>query len=116
MPLAGRSAADYHIARLPLRRVLMANREHVLAQIRVDNRRPVFDLEAKASPGGERKEFVRNVDHLVAARVGGVSRHNVAVECGTAMLESRLGFRCSGDQVELLQVQRSVLKLGKIVF
>lgn len=90
----------------------MANGQHVLALIGVDDRRTVFDLEAQSAAQSESEEFVRNVDHLVAAagvRAAG-ARHNVPVERRTAVLEGRFGFRGAGNQMELFDVGRCVLR------
>lgn len=49
------------------------------------------------------------MNHLEASRFDGVARNNVAVERGTAMLKGCVRFWGSGNQIELFNVERSVL-------
>lgn len=64
----------------------MANCEHVLALIRIHNRRCVFNLKAQSTAKCQSEEFVGHMDHLKASRIGDVTRYDVTVERGTAML------------------------------
>lgn len=111
MKLACRATANEHIARLALRRILVANGQHVLALVRVHNGRSVFELKTQSSSKGERKEFVRHMDHLetAAAGSGSVPRHNVSAEGGAAVLQCGLGLWGGGNQVELFEVHRGIL-------